>query len=165
MLYRILLFSVKPHHESAIGIHKSPPFWTSLLFPSPLHLTRLMQSPCLSFLSHTENSHWLSILHMVMQVSLLLFPYISPSPSLSLCLLVYSLRLFLHCCLVNKFFSTLSLDSISMCVRIRYLSFTFWLTSLCIVGSRFIHFIRTDSNVLPFMSKYWHHRLDGHEFE
>ena len=26
LLYRILLFSVKPEHESAIGIHISPPF-------------------------------------------------------------------------------------------------------------------------------------------
>ena len=26
LLYRILLFSVKPQHESAIGIHISPPF-------------------------------------------------------------------------------------------------------------------------------------------
>ena len=33
-----------------------------------------------------------------------------------------------------------------MCVRIRYLSFSFWLTSLCIIGSRFIHLIRADSN-------------------
>ena len=33
-----------------------------------------------------------------------------------------------------------------MCVRIRYLSFSFWLTSFCIIGSRFIHIIRTDSN-------------------
>ena len=32
MLYRILLFSVKPRHESAIGIHISPSFWTSLPF-------------------------------------------------------------------------------------------------------------------------------------
>ena len=27
---------------------------------------RLIQSPCLSFLSHTANSHWISLLHMVM---------------------------------------------------------------------------------------------------
>ena len=39
MLYRIFLFSVKPQHESAIGIHMSPPFWNSLYLPpqpSPL---------------------------------------------------------------------------------------------------------------------------------
>ena len=33
--------------------------------PSPSHPSRLIQS-CLRFLSHTANSHWLSILHMVM---------------------------------------------------------------------------------------------------
>ena len=32
--------------------------------------------------------------------------------------------------------------------RIRYLSFSFWLTSLCMIGSRFIHPIRTD-HMLP----------------
>ena len=55
LLYRIVLFSVKPH-ESAIGIHISPPFWTSLLSPSPSHPSRLIQSPCWSFLSLTANS-------------------------------------------------------------------------------------------------------------
>ena len=65
IVYRILLFSVNPQHESAIGIHISPPFWTSLPSPSPSHPSRLIQSPCLSFLSHTANSCWLYILHMV----------------------------------------------------------------------------------------------------
>ena len=62
MLYRILLFSVKPQHVSAIGIHLSLPFWTSLPSPSPCHSSGLIQSPCLSFLSHTANSCWISIL-------------------------------------------------------------------------------------------------------
>ena len=66
LLYRILLFSVKPQHESAISIHISPPFQNSLPPPSSAHPSRLIQSPCLSFLSHTANSHGLSILHMVM---------------------------------------------------------------------------------------------------
>ena len=83
LLYKILLLSLNPQHESAIGIHISPPFWTSLPFPSASHLSKLIQSSCLSFLSHTENSHWLSILAMVMQASMILFPYISPSPPLS----------------------------------------------------------------------------------
>ena len=56
---------VKPHHESAIGIHISPPFWTYLPSPFPFH-SRLIQSPCLSFLSLTVNSCWLSILHIIM---------------------------------------------------------------------------------------------------
>ena len=65
LLYRILLFSVKPQHESAIGIHISAPFWSSLPSPSPSHPSRLIQSPCLSFLNCTANSWWLPILHMV----------------------------------------------------------------------------------------------------
>ena len=56
------LFSVKLHHESAIGIHIYAPFWTSLPFPSPSHPSRLIESPCLDFLSHAANSRWLSIL-------------------------------------------------------------------------------------------------------
>ena len=66
MLYRILLFSVKPQHESAIGIHTSPPFLKLPPSPSPSHPSRLIQSPWLSFMSHATNSPWLSILHTVM---------------------------------------------------------------------------------------------------
>ena len=32
----------------------------------------------------------------------------------------------------------------------QYLSFSFWLISLCIIGSSFIHLMRTDSNALLF---------------
>ena len=66
LLYRILLFSVKSQHESAIGIHISPPFWISFPSASPSHPSRLIESPCLSFLSHTANSCWLSILNTAM---------------------------------------------------------------------------------------------------
>ena len=33
-----------------------------------------------------------------------------------------------------------------ICISILYWSLSFWLTSLCIMGSNFIHLIRTDSN-------------------
>ena len=36
---------------------------------------------------------------------------------------------------------------------ILYLCFSFWLTSLCIIGSSFIHLIRTDSNVFFLMAE------------
>ena len=42
-----------------------------------------------------------------------------------------------------------------ICISKWYLSFTFWLTSLCIIGSRFIHFIRTDSNAFLYMAEKW----------
>ena len=82
----------------------------------PPHLTPLgcHRAPGLSFLDHTTNSHWLSILHMVMymfqcyslNLSLLLLP--------TLCSQVSSLCLHLHCCLPNRFIGTFFLDSIVM---------------------------------------------------
>ena len=60
-----------------------PPSWTSLLPPSPTHPPRLSQSPGLSSLSHAANSHWLSVLHTVIRVSMLLSPYSPPSLSSS----------------------------------------------------------------------------------
>ena len=50
----------------------SPPSWISLPPPSPSHPSRLLQCPCLNSLSHTANSQWLSILHMVIYGSMFL---------------------------------------------------------------------------------------------
>ena len=52
-------------HELAIGIHMSPPSWTSVPPPTPSYPSRLSQSTHLSSLSHTADFHWLSVLHMV----------------------------------------------------------------------------------------------------
>ena len=54
----------------------SPPSWASLPFPSPCYPSGLFQSPRLSSLSHTANSHRLSIFHMIMYISMLFSPYI-----------------------------------------------------------------------------------------
>ena len=40
-----------------------------------------------------------------------------------------------------------------ICVSIVYWCFSFWFTSLCIIGSSFIHLIRTDSNVFFLMAE------------
>ena len=45
LLYRILLFSVKHQHESAIGVHRSSSSWNSLSSPSPSHLSKLFELP------------------------------------------------------------------------------------------------------------------------
>ena len=58
-------------------------FWTSLPSPAPSYPSRLIQSPCLSFLSQTENSPWLIYFTYGNVSSMFLFPYISPSPPLS----------------------------------------------------------------------------------
>ena len=39
------------------------------------------------------------------------------------------------------------------CIRIQYLSFSFWLPLLCIIGSRFIQLIRTDLDVFLFTAE------------
>ena len=39
-----------------------------------------------------------------------------------------------------------------ICINILYWCFSFWLISLCIIGSSFIHLIRTDSNAFFFNS-------------
>ena len=65
MLYNIVLVSAVHQYQSAIGIHMSPPSGTSLPPPTPSHRCSLSQSSDLSSMHHTTNSHWLSILHMV----------------------------------------------------------------------------------------------------
>ena len=51
-------------HTSAWISHSYvPPSSTSLPPPTPSYTSRLSQSTSLSSLSHTANSHWLSILH------------------------------------------------------------------------------------------------------
>ena len=62
-------------------IEQQPTTWISVPSPSPSHPSRLLPSPVLSSLRHTANSHWLSILHMAMYVSMSLSPYILLSPS------------------------------------------------------------------------------------
>ena len=43
-----------------------------------------------------------------------------------------------------------SLHKVAKVLRLQYLSISFRLTSLCLIRSRFIHLIRTDSNAFPF---------------
>ena len=79
-------------HTSTWISHKynmSPSSWTSLPPPTPLPPTpsHLSQSTCMSSLYHTANSHWLSILHMVIYIdfcaTVSIFPTLSFPPSVS----------------------------------------------------------------------------------
>ena len=111
LLYNIVLVSATHQHESATGIRTSPPSWTSLPPPTPSQPSRLLQSHGLSSLSHTANSHWLCILHMVMYVSVVLSQFVPPSPSPTVTTSLF-LCLHPHCCPANRFISTIFLDSI-----------------------------------------------------
>ena len=42
-----------------------------------------------------------------------------------------------------------------ICINILYWCFSFWLTSLYIIGSSFIHLLRTDSNVFFLITEYY----------
>ena len=79
--YNIVLVSATHQHESVTGIHMSHPSWTSLPSPIPSHPSRLSQSTGLSSLCHTANSHWLSILHIVMYMFPCCSQFVPPSPS------------------------------------------------------------------------------------
>ena len=57
-----MLVSAIQQYESAIGIHMSPPSWTSLPPPTPSHPSRLSQNTGLSCLCYTATSHQLSVL-------------------------------------------------------------------------------------------------------
>ena len=72
-------------------IYIIPPFWASLPSPSPSHPSRLIQSPCLSFLSHTANSHWLSTLHMVICFHVTLSIHVTLSSPLPMSISLFSM--------------------------------------------------------------------------
>ena len=60
---------------------------------------------------------------------------------------------FFFFCFAYRVIVTIFLNSIYICVSILYWSLSFWLTSLCIMGSSFIHLIRTDSNAFFLMAE------------
>ena len=65
ILYIVVLIYAIHQHESAIDIHMSPPSWASVPPPTLSYPSRLSQGTSLSSPSHTVNSHWLFILHIV----------------------------------------------------------------------------------------------------
>ena len=94
-----------------------PQAYTCLLPIEPLsyllpHSTPLgcHRAPDLRSLCRTANFHWLSNLHMMMYV-FQCYTLHSSHPLLPLGPQVSSLCLHLHCCLANRFISTLFLDS------------------------------------------------------
>ena len=64
--YNIVKDFARRQHEWAVGIHMSPLSCTHLPSSPASHPFRWSQSTGLSSLHHAANSHWLSILHMVM---------------------------------------------------------------------------------------------------
>ena len=131
-------------HESAMGVHVFPilnPPPTSLpthpsgssQCTSPEHPASCIK-PGLPIYFTYDNIH----------VSMLFSQIVPPSPSPT-----ESKRLFYTSVSLVVLHTGLSLPSFSIpyiCISILHWCFSFWLTSLCIIGSSFYHLIRTDSN-------------------
>ena len=118
----------------------------SVLSLSPLrpsNPSRSSKSTGLGCLLNVATSQQLSISHMIVCSCLSIRPALFSPLSPQVC----SLYLRLHSFPENSFINTVF--SHSICIR--YLLFSFRLTSLYITGSRFIHLSRTDSNLFFFM--------------
>ena len=121
----------------------SPCSWIFLPRPTHSHLSRLLQSPSLSSLSHTANSQWLSIykcwytcIHAALSIHAtlsLLFPTLVRKSVLYVCISI----------------AATWTDSSDPSFSITCFSLFDWLS--CLIRSRFIPFIRTDSTGFLFM--------------
>ena len=138
-------------HEFAMGVHVFPilnPLPTSLSIPSlwviPVHQP---QASCILHWTWTGNSFLIWYYTY--------FSAIPPNhPTLSLSHRVQ--KTVLYICVSFALSQTgLSLPFFKIpyiCISILYWCFSFWLTSLCIIGSSFIQLIRADSNVFFLMA-------------
>ena len=134
-------------HESAMGVHEFP-----ILNPHshlPPHTISLghPSAPAPSIMYPASNLDWRFVSYMI----LYMFQRHSSKSSHPLPLPQNpkdcSIHLCLFCYLAYRVIVTIFLNSIYMRISILYWCFSFWLTSLCIIGSSLIHLTRTDSNV------------------
>ena len=112
--------------------------------PSPSHPSGSSQCTSPEHLSHASNLGWWSVSPLIVYLFQCYSLRTSHTCLLPQSLKVCSVHLCLFFCLAYRVIVTIFLNSI--CVSILYWSLFFWLTLLCIMGSSFIHLIRTDSN-------------------
>ena len=150
--------------------------WTSymytyipLSFPSCVPL-----SPSLSHPSKVAIKHWADLpvlcscfplaiyftfgsvyIYRESEISTELISHFAPAYTSSYpCPKVHSLHVCLYYCPATRFTSTVFLASIYIYVSIRYLFFSFWLTSLCMRDSRSIH-LTTNNCIYGWVIFYW----------
>ena len=136
----------------------SRPSGASLPPPSPPHASRFSRSTGFGL---PANSHWLSILHMVMHTFQCCSRKSSHPPPPPLCPKICPLCLHLHCCLASWIISAIFLDVFHRYVLIYNIGLSLSdLTSPCMIGSRLIRLIRDDSNVLLTLIVNFHSSTD-----
>ena len=113
----------------------------------PTHPSRSSSSTGLDSRCHITVSHQLFVLHRIMYICWCYFLHSSYPLLLLMGPQVHSLHVSLCSFSASRFISTTFLDSIY--VLIWYLCF---LSSLCTLGSRFIHITTTDSTSFLFMT-------------
>ena len=149
ILYWFFHTSTWIHHGYTCVPHPEP---SSLLPPHSIPLGR-PSAPAPSILYPASNLDWRFVSYMI----LYMFQCHSPKSSHPLPLpqspKYCSIHLCLFCCLAYRVVITIFLNSIYICVSILYWCFSFWLASLCIIGSSFIYLIRTDSNIFFLMAE------------
>ena len=133
-------------HMNQPWVYMCSPSWPSLPPPSPSHTSE--SSQCTSP-KHPASciKPWLVIYFTYdnIHVSMLFSQIIPPSPSLteSNSLFFTSLSLLQSLIWGHPYhLSKFHIYVLIYCIGV----FFFWLTSLCLIGSSFIHLIRTDSN-------------------
>ena len=129
----------------------SHPEPSSLLPPHTIPLGRPI-APAPSIQYRASNLDWRLISYMILYIFQCHSPKSSHPRPLPQSPKDCCIHQCLFCCLAYRVIITIFLNSIYM-ISILYWCFSFWLTSLCIIGSSFIHLIRTDSNVFFLMAE------------
>ena len=119
-----------------------------LPIPTPLGYDRAR----LSSLSHIANSHWL-FTYVSVYASMLLSPFITSSPSSPLSLSISLFPKFMSPLLLFEQIRQYHPSRFHIHTLIHDFVFLFLTYFTRIVGSRFIHLIRTDSNAFLFVAE------------
>ena len=120
--------------------------------PSPSHPSGSSQCTSPEHMSHASNLDWRSVSHLIIYMFQYYslrssHPHLLPSSPKA-----YSMHLCLFFCLACRVIITF-FQIPYICVSILHWCLSFWLTLLCIMGSGFIHLIRTDSNEFFLMAE------------
>ena len=134
-------------------VYTCSPSWIPLPPPSPYHPSQ--SSECTSpkhLVSCIKSGLAICFIYYIIHASMPFSQTIPPSPSPTESKRLFYTSVFLLLSRIQGYHHHLSKFHI-LCVSILYWCFSFWLTSLCIIGSSFIHLIRTDSNVFFLMAE------------